>query len=134
MKYTDGRRRTRLFRQGRNRGPLVPISLIIIAILLAAFSLIKPFQFSTNLNINPANVVVPTWTPTPSPLPTPTDVHGGHIVFTCRRKDINQICLIRSDGTGYTQLTAGSDNAYYPVMAPDARTIIFALNQYDIFN
>ena len=82
MKYTDGRRRTRLFRQGRNRGPLVPISLIIIAILLAAFSLIKPFQFSTNLNINPANVVVPTWTPTPTPLPTPTDVHGGHIVFT----------------------------------------------------
>ncbi len=134
MKYRDGRRREKLFRQPKNRGPLVPISIVIVAIVLAAFSLIKPFQFSTNPDINPANVTVPTWTPTPTPLPTPTDVHGGHIVFTCTRKNVNQICMIRSDGTGYVQLTNGADNAYYPVMAPNAQSIVFALNQYDIFN
>ncbi len=134
MKYDAGRRRNKLFRQPRNRGPLVPISILIVALLLAAFSLIKPFQFSTNLNINPANVTVPPWTPTPTPLPTPTSVHGGHIVFTCTRKNVNQICMIRADGSGYVQLTDGSDNAYYPVMSPDAQSIVFALNQYDIFN
>ncbi len=134
MKYNSGRRRSRLFRHGKDRGPLLPVSLVVIAVLLAAFSLIKPFQFGTGFDINPANVTVPAWTPTPTPQPTPTSVHGGHIVFTCQRKNINQICMIRADGSGYTQLTDGTDNAYYPVMSPDARTIVFALNQYDIFN
>ncbi len=134
MKYDAGRRRTRLFRQNKNRGPLLPISILIIAALLGVFSLIKPFQFATNLNINPGNVTVPVWTPTPTPQPTPTSIHGGHIVFTCMRKDINQICMIRTDGSGYTQLTNGSTNAYYPVMSPDAGSIVFALNQYDLFN
>ena len=134
MKYSDGRRRTRLFRQGKNRGPLVPISIVIVAILLGAFSLIKPFQFSTNPDVNPANVTVPAWTPTPTPLPTPTSIHGGHIVFTCTRKNVNQICMIRSDGSGYIQLTNGADNAYYPIIAPNAQYIVFALNEYDIFN
>ncbi len=134
MKYTDGRRRAKLFRQNRNRGPLIPISILIIALLLGAFSLIKPFQFGAIPNINPGNVTVPPWTATPTPLPTPTDIHGGHIVFTCTRKNVNQICMIRSDGSGYSQLTHGTDNAYYPVMAPDAKSIVFALNQYDIFN
>ena len=134
MKYDAGRRRPRLFRQNKNRGPLVPISIVVIAALLGIFSLIKPFQFSTNLNINPANVTVPPFTPTPTAVPTPTSIHGGHIVFTCMRKNINQICMIRADGTGYTQLTDSPDNAYYPVMSPDAKSIVFALNQYDIFN
>ena len=112
----------------------MPISFAIIAILLALFSFIRPFQFGSGINFNPANVTVPTYTPTPTAIPTPTSIHGGHIVFTCTRKNVNQICMIRADGTGYQQLTNGTDNAYYPVMSPDTTKIVFALNQYDIFN
>lgn len=135
MKYDAGRKRTDLFKkrqQQKPRGPLVPISIVIVAAILALFSLVKPFQFISN--INPGNVTVPPFTPTPTPIPTPTDIHGGHIVFTCTRKDINQICMIRADGSGYRQLTNGTTNAYYPVMAPNAQYIVFALNQYDKFD
>ncbi len=118
----------------RPRGPLVPISFAIIVLLLALFSMIRPFQFGSGINFNPANVTVPPYTPTPTAVPTPTSIHGGHIVFTCTRKNVNQICMIRADGTGYQQLTNGDQNAYYPVMSPDTKTIVFALNQYDIFN
>ncbi|HTP00707.1 MAG TPA: hypothetical protein VMJ64_04980 [Anaerolineales bacterium] len=137
MKYDAGRKRQDLFRkkqQKKPRGPLVPISIAAVAVLLALFSLIKPFQFISNININPANVTVPAFTPTPTAIPTPTSIHGGHIVFTCMRKNINQICMIRADGSGYEQLTSEANNAYYPVMSPDAQTIVFALNQYDLFN
>ena len=139
MKYNTGRKRLDLFRRTRQRGPrgpLVPISFAVIAVLLVLFSFIKPFQFGSGINFNPGNVTVPPFTPTPTAtvLPRPTDVHGGHIVFTCMRKEINQICQIRADGTGYVQLTYGPDNAYYPAIAPDGDTVVFALNQYDIFN
>ena len=132
MKYDAGQRRPNLFKQPKRRGPLVPISIVIVAIVLALFSLVKPFQFISN--INPGNVTVPPFTPTPTPVPTPTDIHGGHIVFTCSRKDVNQICMIRADGSGYRQLTDSSSNAYYPVMAPNTQYIVFALNQYDKFD
>lgn len=133
MKYdAERKRRTNLFKQPKRRGPLLPISILIVAVLLALFALVTPFNYI--LNINPGNVTVPSFTPTSTPIPTPTDIHGGHIVFTCSRKDVNQICMIRTDGSGYVQLTNGTDNAYYPVMSPDARSIVFALNQYDIFN
>ena len=132
MKYDQGKRRPKLFRQPKRRGPLLPISLVIIALLILLFSLVQPFQFITN--INPANVVVPTFTPTATPLPLPTDVHGGHIVFTCTRDDINQICIINADGSGYRQLTHVTTNAYYPAIAPDSSAVVYAVNQYDNFD
>lgn len=134
MKYNDGRKRARLFQRGKPRGPLLPISVLVVAALIALFSLIKPLQYLSYIDINPANVTVPPFTPTPTAVPTPTSIHGGHIVFTCMRKNINQICMIRADGSGYTQLTNSPDNAYYPEMAPNAQYVVFALNQYDIFN
>jgi Tol biopolymer transport system component len=132
MKFDIRRRREGLFKQRKPRGPLLPISIVILLGMLALFALITPP--GSFPNINPANVVVPTFTPTTTPIPTPTDVHGGHIVFTCTRKDINQICLIRSDGTRYQQLTNVTTNAYYPAISPDGQTILFALSQYDNFN
>ena len=142
MKYDDGRKRSDLFRKRQQRaprGPLVPISIVLIAALLGLFSLVKPFQFISNININPGNVTVPPYTPTPTPLPKPTDVHGGHIVFTCTRQnankeDVNQICMIRADGSHYVQLTDETTNAYYPAISPDGESVVFALNQYDNFD
>jgi Tol biopolymer transport system component len=64
----------------------------------------------------------------------PTDVHGGRIVFTCTRKGINQICLIKADGTGYAQLTSGEQNSYYPDISPDGNDVVFAVNKYDDFD
>ncbi len=132
MKYDAGKRRASLFKQPKRRGPLLPISIVVIAALLALFSLITPFQFITN--INPGNVTVPPFTPTPTALPKPTDVYGGHIVFTCTRADVNQICMIRGNGSRYVQLTEESTNAYYPAISPDGERVVFALNQYDNFN
>jgi TolB protein len=132
MKYDSRKRRVNLFRQVRRRGPLLPVSLVVLIVIILLFSFITPFQFITN--INPSNIKVPPPTPTKTPLPFPTSINGGHIAFTCTRKNINQICLINADGTGYKQLTNGSDNAYYPAIAPDSSSVIFAMNKYDNFD
>lgn len=132
MKYDSGRHRRSLFRRDQKRGPVIPISLLIVAVAIALFALVSPSRFFTD--VNPSNVEVPTITPTPTPLPAPTDVHGGHIVFTCTRNDVNQICMINADGTGYKQLTNEPNNSYYPAISPDGTEIVFATNKYDIFD
>src|ERR1700690_3609423 len=132
MKYDSRNRRTNLFRKVRRQGPLLPISLVLLTVVIILFSFITPFQFITN--INPANIKVPPPTPTNTPLPFPTSINGGHIVFTCTRKNINQICLINADGTGYKQLTDGSNNAYYPAISRDRSFVVFAINKYDNFD
>ena len=132
MKYDSHKRRTNLFRQTRKSGPLLPISLLVIAVLILLFSQITPLQFITN--INPANVKIPPPTPTATARPFPTSIYGGHVVFTCTRKNINQICLINADGSGYKQLTDGINNSYYPDISPDSSSVIFAINKYDNFD
>lgn len=132
MKYDSSRRRRSIFRRDQKRGPILPISLLIVGLAIVLFSLIRPSGFFTD--INPASVRVPPFTPTPSPMPAPTDVHGGHIVFTCTRHDVNQICMINADGTGYRQLTDEPDNSYYPAISPDGSEIVFATNKYDNFD
>src|SRR5512143_1391689 len=132
MKHDAGKRRPRLFRRAERRGPILPFSLLILGALVLLFSLIRPSGFFTS--INPANVKIPAFTATPTALPRPTDVHGGHIVFTCTRGSINQICMISADGTAYVQLTHGDSNAYYPTFSPDGETIVYAENQYDGFD
>lgn len=132
MKYDSSKRRKSIFRRDQKRGPILPISLLILGLAIALFSLVTPTRFFTD--INPSNVKVPPFTPTPSPMPAPTDVHGGHIVFTCSRKDVNQICMISADGTGYRQLTDEPNNSYYPAISPDGSEIVFATNKYDIFD
>ncbi len=132
MKYDSGRHRPRLFRRGAPRAPFLPVSLLILGVLIFLFSLITPSGFFTS--INPANVSVPAFTRTPTPLPRPTDVHGGHIVFTCTRSNINQICMINADGSGYEQLTDVTSNAYYPAISPDGEAVAFAVNAGDYFD
>lgn len=131
-KYTSGRRRPSVFRKPHQRASL-PIGLIILAIIIALFAFIQPSQFFENpIDVN--KIKVPTVTPSATPLPFPTDIHGGHIVFTCTRSEINQICIIGADGSGYKQLTNNSTNTYYPAISPDSKSVIYAVNQYDNFD
>lgn len=132
MKYNSGKRRPNLFRQPRRRA-FLPISLIILAIIIILLALIQPSQYFENpIDVN--KIKVPTVTPSATPLPYPTDVHGGHIVFTCTRNNVNQICIINADGSGYKQLTNNSTNTYYPSISPDSKSIVYAVNQYDNFD
>jgi len=133
MKYDSGKRRPNLFRRPPRRRASLPISLVILAILIGLLALIQPLQYFENpIDVN--KIKVPTVTPSATPLPLPTDVHGGHIVFTCTRKDINQICIINADGSGYKQLTDNNTTTYYPTIAPDSKSVVYAVNKYDNFD
>jgi Tol biopolymer transport system component len=50
------------------------------------------------------------------------------------REEINQICLINADGTGFKQLTDVTTNAYYPTVSPDGESVVYAVNKYDDFD
>jgi len=132
MKYNSGKRRPSLFRKPQ-RAPILPISIIIIAAIIALFSFVPPSLLTEQI-LQPIGVKVPTVTPSPTPLPLPTDIHGGHIVFTCTRGDYNQICLINADGSNLQQLTETANNNYYPAISPDSKSIVFASNKYDNFD
>lgn len=121
-----------MFGRPHHRRPRLPPSLLLIAALLALFGLVTPSTPPTI--ISPANVSLPMAKAAPTILPKPTDVHGGRIVFTCTRAEINQICMVHADGSGYEQLTAGSSNSYYPAISPNGKEIVFAANQYEAFD
>jgi Tol biopolymer transport system component len=132
MRRRPGSHQHDLFRREKRKVPVLPISLLVLAALILLLSLVSPLQFAPN--INPVNVRVPPPTPTETALPRPTDIHGGHIVFTCTRKDINQICMINADGSGYRQLTQQATNTYYPAISPDGESVVFAINKYENFD
>jgi WD40-like Beta Propeller Repeat len=119
-------------RRNRRRSPRLPVGLIVVAVLLAVFAMVRPALAPAD--VNPQNVSLPASTPLATAQAEPTDVHGGQIVFTCTRDDVNQICRIRADGSGYEQLTDGPSNSYYPTLSSDGRDIFYAVNQYDNFD
>ena len=116
----------------RRRSRRFPVSLLVIAALVAFFGLVTPSRLP--MIFDPASVSLPAPTLLPTAPPAPTDVRGGTIVFTCTRDEINQICMIRADGSGYEQLTSGTANSYYPAISPDGRHIVYAVNLYDTFD
>jgi tol-pal system beta propeller repeat protein TolB len=72
--------------------------------------------------------------PTPTPIPTPTPSFGdntisGKIVFTCFIKKIDQICLMKADGTGQTQITKLEATTFYASLSPNGETIYFSSRQ-----
>ncbi len=127
------RRSNRLFRK-RGRRPTLPLSLILFGLFVFLLWLVPTYE-SGPLSL-PALQSLPTLTLAPSltPPPTPTSVHGGQIVFTCQRRDYNQICLVNADGSGYRQLTDAFHNSYYPAISPDGSAVVFATNQGDTFD
>ncbi len=134
-KYTQGRRRHKLFRRPRRRA--LPLSVIVLGLLLLMAWLIPVPQVEPILPIDPQTLPTNTPVPTSTPTPTPTSVYaqfGGRIVFTCTRNDINQICAVNADGSDYTQLTDGLSHSYYPTFAPDMSAIVFARNEGDYFD
>jgi Tol biopolymer transport system component len=57
---------------------------------------------------------------------------GGKIVFTCqidKNENSDQICIMNVDGSNFRQLTHNSFENYYPSLAPDGNSIVFASNQ-----
>lgn len=119
---------------GRNRHQRkgIPLSLLVLAILMILFGLITPSRLPQIFT--PGNVNLPAATVAPTLPAAPTDTRGGQIVFTCTRKEVNQICAIRADGSDFKQLTTGTSNSYYPAISHDGNHIIFAVNQYDLFD
>ncbi len=89
------------------------------------------------------------WTAPPSALPTleqiPTPIQTfndspppvGKIVFACYINQIDQICLINSDGSGRKQLTNLKATAFYPSLSPDGQTVFFSsrdTGNYEIYS
>ena len=132
MAHDPGGRPQTLFSRARRRRARLPLSLLILAALIAIFSLVTPAGLLTS--VNPGSVRVPTSTSTATALPTPTSIHGGTIVFTCTRNNINQICSINADGSGYRQLTNGNSNSYYPAVSPGGQALVFVVNNGDYFD
>jgi len=138
MKYNSGKHRSHLFRQKR-RGPLLPIGLIIVLVLLGIFFWLIPTDFLRNSL--PINVSIPTFTPIPilptiTRTPRPVNVHGGTVVFTCTRGDTNHICAVNADGTNFRQITNAERNDYYPTFDPLSSNVVFAASYqggFDLF-
>ncbi len=61
---------------------------------------------------------------------------SGKIVFTCQiaqNANSDQICIMNADSSDWRQLTNNSFENYYPSLAPDGNSIVFASNQSGAF-
>ena len=136
-KYTSGKRRTRLFRDAPKRRAIIPLSLILLGLIFLIFWLVPVYRVEPVLPLKPEEISTTTPIPTHTPSPTPTSAFtgfGGRIIFTCTRWEVNQICAINADGTGYAQITEGFRNNYYPTFTPDMTGMVFAQNEGDYFD
>ncbi len=136
-KYASGKRRTRLFRDAPKKTRAHPFQpgprRVGFSPLLAG----PVYRVDPILPLKPEEIATTTPIPTNTPLPTPTSAFtsfGGRIVFTCTRGEVNQICAINADGTGYTQITDSFRNNYYPTFTPDMTGVVFAQNEGDYFD
>ena len=136
-KYTSGKRRTRLFRDAPKRRAIIPLSLILLGLIFLVFWIVPVYRVEPILPLKPGEISTTTPIPTHTPFPTPTSAftnYGGRIVFTCTRREVNQICAVNADGTGYAQITDSFHNNYYPVFTPDMTGVVFARNEGDYFD
>ncbi|MBL8092226.1 MAG: PD40 domain-containing protein, partial [Anaerolineales bacterium] len=99
--------------------------------------LIIPTETATLLS--PTLELIPTIELIPTPIPSFNDTPppSGKIVFACYINQIDQICLINSDGSGRKQLTNLKATAFYPSVSPDGQTIFFSSRDsgnYEIYS
>lgn len=137
-KYSTGKRRKKLFSDSPKRQVRrLPIIVIVLGLAAIFFWLVPVYRVEPILPLQPEDIPTTTPIPTHTPAPTPTSAFtsfGGRIVFTCTRGDINQICAVNADGTGYTQITDSFRNNYYPIFTPDMTGVVFAQNEGDYFD
>ncbi len=142
------------------RGFILIIALIFIlacnapaAAPTAPSGLLATLSASTPQSGNPAATSDPAQTPTSAfslstpifstltvPTSSSTNQPTGRIVFTCqvyKAQATNQICIINADGTGFQRLTTASRQHFYPSLAPDGKSVIYAAfrqeNIYEIY-
>jgi len=76
------------------------------------------------------------------PAPSAADELTGHIVFTCqlfRVQAMDQICMMKADGSAMRRLTSGDNRRhYYPSLAPDGQSVVYSSfreqNVYEIYS
>ena len=74
-------------------------------------------------------------TPTFSP-PIWLEPPQGIIAFTCNVDGTDQICAMNADGSNTKQITQNSSGGFYPVVAPEGKSILFSSREagnYNIF-
>ncbi len=123
----------------RNSAPRMqlPIGLIFVVIAIGLCWLIPASPINFTVLEQPFDQTLPPPPPTVTLPPPPTREHIGRIIFTCTRGELNQLCMIYADGTGYQQLTNVEANNYYPTYSPKGGSIVYASNQnggvFDLF-
>jgi Tol biopolymer transport system component len=96
-----------------------------------------PTGFST---VTPTQATALPGTAIPSPVPQAQfqdQPPFGNIVFTCFINQIDQICLMKADGTGRKQLTDFDATSFYASISHDGDTIYFSSKQggsFDIYS
>lgn len=105
----------------------------------------SPTLFNTPTLFSPSEtpLTTPNLPQPPEQIPTPIPSFNdslppfGKIVFTCYIKQIDQICLINSNGSGRIQLTNLKATAFYPSLSPDGQTVFFSsrdTGNYEIYS
>ena len=59
---------------------------------------------------------------------------GGKIVFTCTRKDLNQLCMVAPTGGDISRVTSESAHDYYPNFSPAGNMLLYSSNRSGSFN
>ncbi|HCK66041.1 MAG TPA: hypothetical protein DHW49_07225 [Anaerolineae bacterium] len=134
---------------------LITYSIIVVAnepVMTQHPTVTQPFlELETptlEILISPSETITPLPTveliqPTLELIPTPIQTFNdspppvGKIVFACYIQQIDQICLINSDGSGRKQLTDMNATAFYPSLSPDGGTIFFSSRDsgnYEIYS
>lgn len=112
-----------------------PVAFILLTVIIVIFFLIPPISPVTDVvNLLTEQVTTFTLLPTFTLPPAPTDIHGGRIIFTCTRGEINQLCIINADGTNLRRLAEHYAHDYYPSFLPQGGTILFASNRNGSFD
>ena len=117
------------------RNPLVPRA---TATLIGVGSLTLPPSVLT-ATLPPSSVptlegpLAPTLIPSPLPNSGDDSSSSGKIVFTCYINQIDQICIMKADGTGRKQLTDFQATAFYASLSPDGQTVYFSSRESGTF-
>ncbi len=99
----------------------------------ASISIVSPAPTSTEESPLSPTITPSATLPPPTPTPSPVSPPLGVIVFTCFINEMDQICSINPDGSGYTQLTEASLTSWYASLSFDGGQILFSSRRTGTF-